>query len=75
MLSERHHRSFKALAAKHDPKHRPNDPTAEERWRKYTKAYNMLADPHKRQFYDAHGKAPKELLDFDLSKLSLSDGD
>jgi DnaJ-class molecular chaperone len=62
-------RSYKRLALKHSPQFLPNDPEALARWEKITKAYEILMNPDKRMFYDAHGETPRELEDFDLASL------
>lgn len=65
--------SYKALALKHDPARFPNDPSAPERWAACNKAYAMLSDPDRKKFYDLHLNMPKDLQDFDLSKLRLEE--
>jgi DnaJ-class molecular chaperone len=62
-------RSYKRLALKHSPQSLPNDPDAPARWEKITKAYEILVNPDKRMFYDAHGETPRELEGFDLAEL------
>jgi DnaJ-class molecular chaperone len=62
-------RSYKRLALRHSPQFLPNDPDAPARWEKITKAYEILMDPDKRMFYDAHGETPREFEDFDLASL------
>lgn len=64
--------ALKQLALKHSPKNFPNDPTAPERWQAIQKAYDVLSDPARKQFYDAHGRIPAGLEDFDVSTLRLS---
>ena len=65
--------SYRVLGLKHDPTRFPNDPTAPERWAACTKAYAMLSDPERKKFYDLREKTPKDLQDFDISKLRLND--
>jgi DnaJ-class molecular chaperone len=62
-------RSYKRLALKHSPQFLPNNPEAPVRWEKITKAYEILMNPDKRMFYDAHEETPRELEDFDLASL------
>lgn len=57
----------------HDPSKLPNDSGAPERWNAINKAYAMLSDEGRRRFYNAHGNVPKDLREFDLSKLSIED--
>lgn len=64
--------ALKQLALKHSPKYFPNDPSAPERWQAVQKAYDTLSDPARKRFYDAQGRTPAELVDFDLSTLSFS---
>ena len=60
-------RSYKKLALKHSPQNFPNNPAAPALWEKITKAYNVLADPDKRNYHDMHENVPDELKDFDVS--------
>lgn len=63
---------MKQLAPKHSPKKLPNDPQAPQRWQAVQRAYDILSDPSKKQFYDAHGRTPAALEDFDVSMLKVS---
>lgn len=62
----------KQLALKHSPKNFPNDPTALERWQAVQKAHEVLSDPARKQFYDAHERIPAGLEGFDVSTLRIS---
>jgi len=62
-------RSYKRLALRYSPQYFPNDPTAPALWEKITKAYNVLVDPDRRLFYDAHGNVPAGLEEFDSALL------
>ena len=62
-------RSYKRLALKYSPKHFPNDPTAPALWETITKAHDILVDPSRRIFYDAHGNFPAGLDGFDAALL------
>jgi molecular chaperone DnaJ len=48
-------RAYRRQARKIHPDANPNDPQAEERIKDLNKAYSVLADPEKRQRYDAFG--------------------
>jgi len=67
-------RSYKRLALKHSPQYLPNDPDAPAHWEKITKAYETLVNPDTRQYYDAHGKIPPGLEDFNLATLQETVG-
>jgi curved DNA-binding protein CbpA len=70
MCTDRHAgRSYKRLALKYSPRYFPNDPTAPVLWESITKAYNILVDPDRRMFYDAHGNVPAGLEDFDVASI------
>lgn len=43
------------------------------RWAAIEKAYDVLTDPERKQFYDLHGRVPAGLEDFDMSKLHISE--
>jgi DnaJ-class molecular chaperone len=47
--------AFHKLALQCHPDMRPGDVTAEARFREISEAYSVLADPDKRERYDAHG--------------------
>jgi len=48
-------RAYRKLALRHHPDKNPDDPTAAERFREISAAYNVLADGEKRAIYDQHG--------------------
>ena len=66
-------RACRRLSLKHEPKRLPNDPEAPARWEAITKAFSILSNPARKQFYDTHGNEPAILKDLDLSKLCIDD--
>jgi molecular chaperone DnaJ len=50
-------KSYRKLAVQHHPDKNPGDKKAEERFKELSEAYEVLADPQKRQMYDQFGHA------------------
>lgn len=50
-------KAYYVLAMKCHPDKNPNDPLAEEKFKKISQAYQILSDPQRRAFYNIHGKA------------------
>lgn len=50
--SEQIKKAFRAIARESHPDANPNDPTAEERFKKAAEAYEVLSDPDRRRRYD-----------------------
>ena len=46
---------YRQLARKYHPDLHPDDPTAEEKFKEITEAYEVLSNPEKRQVYDQYG--------------------
>jgi hypothetical protein len=49
-------KAYYVLAMKCHPDKNPNDPQAEEKFKKISQAYQVLSDPQRRAFYNIHGK-------------------
>ena len=55
--------AYRRLALKYHPDKNPGDKVAEDRFKKISQAYQVLADPEKRQLYDLYGDAGLAGLD------------
>lgn len=50
-------KAFKRMARESHPDHNPEDPQAEERFKRVNEAWQVLSDPAKRKTYDRYGAA------------------
>ena len=50
-------RAYRKLAVKYHPDKNPGDPTAEERFKELSEAYDVISDDDKRAAYDRYGHA------------------
>jgi DnaJ-domain-containing protein 1 len=50
-------KAYYVLAMKCHPDKNPDDPLAEEKFKKISEAYQVLSDPQRRAFYNIHGKS------------------
>jgi len=50
-------KAYRKLAMQHHPDRNPGDEAAAEKFKEATEAFEILADPQKRQLYDRHGHA------------------
>ncbi|KAK5709739.1 hypothetical protein LTR17_019500 [Elasticomyces elasticus] len=66
-------KAYKKLERLHGPKYHPNDREAPGRWVAITRAYLVLQDPERKDFYDRHGRTPVELMGFDMAQLKIGD--
>ena len=55
--------AYRRLALKYHPDKNPGDKVAEDRFKKISEAYQVLADVEKRQLYDLYGDAGLAGLD------------
>src|ERR1700730_14754433 len=49
--------SYRKLAMQFHPDRNPDDPSAEEKFKECSEAYQVLSDPEKRAAYDRYGHA------------------
>ncbi len=56
-------KAFRQLAKKYHPDRNPDNPNAEDMFKKITEAYDVLSDPEKRSNYDRYGTADSQGVD------------
>lgn len=54
-------KAFRKLALKYHPDRNPDDQSAEEHFKDIQRAYEILSDPEKRQYYDSTGMDPSSI--------------
>jgi hypothetical protein len=58
-------KAYYVMAMKYHPDKHPDDPNAEENFKKIAEAYQVLSDPQKRAIYNAQGKSSNAVMEFD----------
>ncbi|MGA1821127.1 MAG: molecular chaperone DnaJ [Thermoplasmatota archaeon] len=68
-------KSYRKLAMKYHPDRNPDDPTAAEKFREVTEAYEVLSDSTKREQYDQYGFASEDgdMPNYQYHHINLDD--
>ena len=67
-------KAYRTLALKYHPDRNPDDPSAAEKFREVTEAYEVLSDPDKRSQYDQYGFASDDQeMPFQYHHVNLDD--
>ena len=66
-------KAYRQLARQYHPDLHPDDPTAEDKFKEITEAYEVLSDPEKREMYDQYGHAAFENGGMGAGTASYSD--
>ena len=64
-------KTYRKLSKKYHPDVNPNDPTAEEKFKEISHAYNILSEKDKRQNYDMYGSTDGQSHPFGGGNMNM----